>query len=153
MLQRIQSVLLLLAALLMAGFLSLKSWAFEGSALSVSVNPLKIVHKVGGLTVHEKPIFYVAVLAALSIALSVFTIFQYRNRVRQLLFVALNSLLIGVALALVVYHIKNDAMPLASNGKFTVGLYLGFGALAANWLANRFIRRDEKLVKDADRMR
>jgi hypothetical protein len=32
-------------------------------------------------------------------------------------------------------------------------MWAAFVALAANWLANRFIKKDEKLVKDADRMR
>ena len=109
-----------------------------------------------GDSVLEKPIYYIATAAALALILTIFTIFQYKNRIRQMLLVALNSLLIGVTLAASVYHIQNDAIKIAGTGQesgYYIGIYAAFIALASNWLANRFIRKDEKLVKDADRMR
>ncbi len=156
MLQRIQSVLLLLTALGMAAFLLLHSWDYSSGDQTIFVNALHVAKMKGSLAEYDKPVYYIAILAVLSIVLSLFSIFQYKNRVRQMMFVALNSLLIGVALAFTVYHVKNDAMLMIDNGgegNFTYGLYAGFAALAFNWVANRFIRRDEKLVKDADRMR
>jgi anaerobic C4-dicarboxylate transporter len=155
MLQRIQSLLLLLAAVALGVFLSTNTWTGGLEGEKIIVNPYQILQMKGGLAAYQKSIFYVAVLAGLAIALSVFAVFQYKNRVRQMLFVALNSLLIGVAVAVSVYHVKYDAMKLdnAGEGNFETGLYAGFAALALNWLANRFIKRDEKMVKDADRMR
>ena len=45
-------------------------------------------------------------------------------------------------------------MPLAGGeGSYTIGTWAAFISLVSNLLANRFIKRDEKLVKDADRMR
>jgi hypothetical protein len=44
----------------------------------------------------------------------------------------------------------NKQYPLAQNG---VAMYFVFAAVVCNWLAVRFIRRDEKLVKDSDRLR
>jgi len=38
-------------------------------------------------------------------------------------------------------------------GKYGFGLYLPGIAVIGNLLANRFIRRDEKLVREADRLR
>ena len=72
-----------------------------------------------------------------------------------MLLVALNSMLIAAAVALIAYHVKFDAMELdnAGEGEFGIGLYAGFVALALNWLANRFIKRDERMVRDSDRMR
>ena len=37
--------------------------------------------------------------------------------------------------------------------KFEFSLYLTFAAVAFNWLAIRFIRKDEKMVRDSDRIR
>jgi hypothetical protein len=38
-------------------------------------------------------------------------------------------------------------------GIFGIGFWAAFVSLFSNWVANRMIRRDEKLVKSADRMR
>jgi hypothetical protein len=37
--------------------------------------------------------------------------------------------------------------------QYSLGLYLPVVAVIANFLANRFIMRDEKLVRDSDRLR
>jgi hypothetical protein len=155
MLQRIQSVLLLLSAIALGVFLGTNVWYSETITGKVIVNPYQVLATQGGLASFQKDIFYVAVMAGIAIAVAIFTIFQYKNRVRQMLFVALNSLLIGAAVAISVYHVKYDGMTIegAGEGNFDYGIYAGFTALALNWLANRFIKKDEKLVKSADRMR
>ncbi|HAC25585.1 MAG TPA: DUF4293 domain-containing protein, partial [Cytophagales bacterium] len=38
-------------------------------------------------------------------------------------------------------------------GKNGISLWVIFGAVAFNWLAIRFIRRDERVVRDSDRIR
>ncbi len=155
MLQRVQSVLLLLTALALGVFLGTNSFVKAiGPSEKVVVNPYHVFHQTGNLASFNKDIYYVAVLGGLALILTIFTIFQYKNRIRQMLFVALNSLLIGAALAITVYHIQTDAIKLGSGeGTYGIGMWAAFVALAANWLANRFIKKDEKLVKDADRMR
>lgn len=155
MIQRIQTIFLLITAVALAVFLATNSWTATGADNTVLVNPYQIIQTKGALAAFKKEIFYVAVMAVLSIALSIFTIFQFKNRLRQMMLVALNSLLIGVAVATLVYHVKYDAMTLdgVGEGTFGIGLYAGFVALVANWIARRFIGKDEKLVKDADRMR
>jgi len=156
MLQRIQSLLLLLAGTGMLVFLGTNSWE-KGSVggSQVLVNPYHVVEVKNTLAVQDHPVYYIAVLAVLSAGLSIFTIFQYRNRMRQMLLVALNSLFMGLAMGLTIYQIKYVAMPMGESGEgtFGIGVWAGFFALLANWVANRAIRRDEKLVKDADRMR
>jgi Domain of unknown function (DUF4293) len=55
-----------------------------------------------------------------------------------------------------VYHIMKDATLIVNpteSGDFGIGLVAIFVALISNWLANRFIKRDEQLVRDAERMR
>jgi hypothetical protein len=157
MLQRIQSILLLLSGVCMVVFLSTNSFVKTISeSESVIVNPYRILHSNGNLAVSDKSIFYVALMAVIAAGVAIFTIFQYKNRIKQMLFVALNSLLMGASLATTVYHIKYDAITIGNaenEGTWGIGIYAAFAGLAFNWLANRFIKKDEKLVKDADRMR
>ena len=152
MLQRLQSLFLALTAIALAVFLATDLWVGSNATQQVSLNPYQITVSTGGVPTTQISIFYVAVIAVLGIGLSLFTIFQYKNRMRQMMLVALNSLLIAAAIATAVYHIKYDAMNI-TDGDFTYGMYAGFAALLFNWLANRFIRKDEKLVRSADRMR
>jgi hypothetical protein len=155
MLQRIQSVLLLLSAIALGVFLATNVWSSQTATGQVIVNPYQVLATKGSLASFQKDIFYVALMAVIAIGIALFTIFQYKNRVRQMLFVALNSLLIGAAVATSVYHVKYDGMTIegAGEGNFEYGIYAGFAALAFNWIANRFIKKDEKFVKSADRMR
>ena len=155
MLQRIQSVLLLLSAIALGVFLATNVWSSQTATGQVIVNPYKVLATKGSLASFQKDIFYVALMAVIAIGIALFTIFQYKNRVRQMLFVALNSLLIGAAVATSVYHVKYDGMTIegAGEGNFEYGIYAGFAALAFNWIANRIIKKDEKFVKSADRMR
>lgn len=156
MLQRIQTVFLIIAAVAMAIFLATNAWIKVDGDQRIVVNAFQILESKGSLSAFQKPIYYVAAMAVVSIITSIIAIFQYKNRVRQMLYVAFNSLIIGVTVGVVVYHIKYDAMTLGNagiEGTFYIGIYAGFTALASNWLANRFIRKDEKLVKNSDRMR
>lgn len=156
MIQRPQTLFLILSIIGMGVFLALNSWVKTTADSTVLTNAFQIVELKGSLASNKKEIFYIAVLAVLSLGVSVFSIFQYKNRVRQMLLVAFNSLLIAAALGVMAYHIKYDAMlmgDVSAAGVWSYGYYGGFVALASNWLANRFIRKDEKLVKSADRMR
>ena len=159
MLQRFQSLLLLISALGMFVFLGTNSWKkTNGDGSFVVVNPYHVfeTNSSGSLVSTDHPVYYVAILAVLAAGLSIFTIFQYKNRIRQMLFVALNSLLMGTAVGLSVYNIKYIANPMGDAGVeviFGIGFWAAFVSLFSNWVANRMIRRDEKLVKSADRMR
>ncbi|SOE21411.1 protein of unknown function [Spirosomataceae bacterium TFI 002] len=156
MLQRIQTLFLTISTIGMVVFLGTNAWKVINLDQTIIVNAFQVLETKGTLAATQKPIYYIAVMAVISIGTSIFAIFQYKNRVRQMLFVAFNSLIIGSAVAATVYNVKFVAMPLgneAIEGTFGIGIYAGFIALASNWLANRFIRKDEKLVQSADRMR
>lgn len=157
MLQRIQSVLLLITVIGTGIFLGTTSWSKTVSPTEqVTVNPYYLIHTKGSLLVQQTPIYYIGTIAGLALLFTIFTIFQYKNRIRQMLFVAFNSLLLGVAMALSVYHITRDGGLIGDKdetGDFGIGLIAIFVALIANWVANRLIKRDEKLVRSADRMR
>ena len=156
MLQRPQTIFLIISILGMGVFLGLNSWTKVSESETILVNAFQILEMKGGLAASSKAIFYVAVMSIISMGVALFAILQYKNRVRQMLMCAFNSLLIAAALGVLAYHIKYDAMVLGDQtveGSWTYGYIGGFIALASNWLANRFIRKDEKLVRSADRMR
>lgn len=156
MLQRPQSLLLLLTAICMILFLATPVWHKVGVGEEAILNPYYLAHMKGTLAAVNKPVYYLALLAVLSAGVSLFTIFQYKNRVRQMLFVALNSLIGAALLGTTVYHIQFEATKFFApeqQGEFGIGFWAAFAALVSNWIANRLIRKDEKTVKDADRMR
>ena len=86
----------------------------------------------------------------LSVALSVFAIFQFRNRKRQQLIAYVARLMITIAFLLVVFLHQEEG---AEERAFGIGLFLFFIPYLALFLAGYFVKKDEKLVKSADRMR
>jgi hypothetical protein len=157
MIQRIQSVFLLLLALAMLSVLALPLW-----------------HKVDGLTHQELtltafgfttkgvelpaglgPVWVIGLLAGTSAAVAVFEIFQFRNRGKQLLLGSVNLLLITATLGAAFYFSNkgDQLMNIKLEGQFLAGFYLPTLALLLNLLANRFIRRDDQLVRSMDRLR
>jgi hypothetical protein len=158
MLQRIQTILLIITVICIGLFLATTSWSKSiGPNEQVLVNPYYLIHTKGGLALIKTPIFYVATMAGLAGLFTIFTIFQYKNRIRQMLFVALNSILLAGAMSAAIYHITRDAAELGGDpndvGDFGIGIIAIVVALVSNFAANRLIKRDEKLVKSADRMR
>ena len=86
----------------------------------------------------------------LSAALSVFAIFQFKNRKRQQLIAYVARLMITIAFLLVVFLHQEEGV---EERAFGIGLFLFFIPYLALFLAGYFVKKDEKLVKSADRMR
>ena len=82
-----------------------------------------------------------------SASLSVYTIFQFRKRSRQILLSSFSRLLITLSLILIILEIKGEEM------KFAYGLFLLLIPYLTLFLAGYFVKKDEKLVKSADRIR
>ncbi|MFN8432295.1 MAG: DUF4293 domain-containing protein [Spirosomataceae bacterium] len=155
MFQRIQSIFLIITAFSIAVFLGTNSFVKAISpSEKVAINAFQIYHQSGDMALKTVSVYYIAAMAVIALGLTIYTLFLYKNRVKQILFVSIISLFMGVALTTMVYHIQKDVMPLAGGeGSYTIGTWAAFISLVSNLLANRFIKRDEKLVKDADRMR
>ncbi len=94
-----------------------------------------------------------AILAIAAATIAVIEIGKFENRMLQLKLGALNSLLmmgsLGTAVFFATQLIKSNQMA----GNYDIGLYLPFVAMVSNMIANFFIRKDEKLVRDSDRLR
>ena len=82
----------------------------------------------------------------LSVALSVFTIFQFRNRKRQQLIASAARLMITIAFFIIAFFYREERT-------FDIGLFLFFIPYLTLFLAGYFVKKDEKLVKSADRIR
>ena len=82
----------------------------------------------------------------LSVALSVFAIFQFKNRKRQQLIAPAARLMITIAFFIIAFFHREERA-------FDIGLFLFFIPYLALFLAGYFVKKDEKLVKSADRIR
>jgi uncharacterized membrane protein YhdT len=78
---------------------------------------------------------------------------RFDNRMLQVKLGVLNSLILMIIMILCVVFSNQMAKAYHFPWKYDYSLYLTFVAVACNWLAIRFIKRDEKLVKDSDRIR
>jgi hypothetical protein len=157
MIQRIQSVFLLLLALAMLSVLVLPLWhKIDGltqqeltlTAFGFEAKGLQLPANVG-------PVWLIGVLAVASAAVAVLEIFQFRSRGKQLLLGSINLLLIMATVGASFYFSSKgeQLLNLKLEGKFQLAMYLPTLALLLNLLANRFIRRDEQLVRSMDRLR
>ena len=103
----------------------------------------------------SKPTFYLAGLAVVSCLVGLFSIFQFKKRLFQIKLGALNAFLIMAYVATATYFIYTGENQIGyeARGIFKPGYFLPLAALLFNSLANRFIRKDEKLVRSVDRIR
>ena len=89
---------------------------------------------------------YARLCVFLSAALSVFAIFQFKTRKRQQLIASFSRLMITIAFFLIVFLHSEEKV-------FGIGMILLIVPFITLIAANFFIKRDEKLVNSADRIR
>jgi len=136
MLQRIQTIYLLFAAGISAGLI----FVFH---LWISNQEIKVFAK-------DEILYFVMFLG--SAALSVISIFMYKNRKSQFVLGRLNILLNFFLLGLFVYQSLNVSGEAIVSEK-GIGLLLPIISIVFLALANKAIKKDEDLVKSVDRLR
>jgi hypothetical protein len=153
--QRIQSVFLGLVLLSLILGLLVPVWAGAGEGIEYRLYPIYfMVKQQGQITTSQYfPFCITAMLMTAAVTLAIMEFRRYDNRLLQVKLGTLNSLILaGVMICDVVFSNQlSKGYPVP--WKFDLSLYLTFAAVACNWLAIRFIRRDEKLVSDSDRLR
>ena len=99
--------------------------------------------------------FIISGLVIISCIVAAFSIFSYKNRLNQIKLGALNSFITSVLIIYFLYEIFYNAQYININYKisFLISFYLIFLAIFFNFLANRFIRKDELLVRESERIR
>lgn len=156
MIQRIQSIFLLLMAVSMLSMLFFPIWVKgdpQGEMVILNAFNLSVEDHSGLIT--QKSVIYISIVALISAGISLFSIFQYKNRLTQMKLGLLNSVVIILVVVGVFYAMaKGKAMVSPTDAEnFEIGFMLPVIALLFNSMANRFIKKDEKLVRDSDRMR
>jgi hypothetical protein len=158
MIQRIQTLYLALAfiALVLLFFIPLATFISEMAYLKLYLTGL-INPTPDGAVPFPLTYFLPQVIAAVAIAiLSITSVFLYKNRAKQMQFINISVMLnILLILAIMFVYIplierKTGIKPDFASG---VGIYLPVVSLMFLVLANRAIKRDDRLVRSADRLR
>lgn len=153
--QRIQTVFLAIVAATMIATIFFPIWVYE-PATANSHELYALHYTVKENSVANTQYFPYAITAIFSIAaatLAIISIGKYSNRQLQRKLGALNSLFMAGAVACAVYFANQLIRSHPTCGQYSLGLYLPVVAVIANFVANRFIARDEKIVRDSDRLR
>jgi len=129
MIQRVQTVYLLFAIVFMIGI---------AYYIPVLVSPENKMFYT-----YEMIYSHISILIASLIIL--LSIFQYKNRPKQLIFNQIAKLFLSVTF-FILFFSKGNSLPYNGMFAFIIPYVLII-------LANRFIKKDEKLVRSADRIR
>jgi len=136
MIQRIQTIYLLISAGISAGL----TFVFH---LWKTVNDVLVFAK-------DNMLFFGLFLG--SAALALIAIFMYKNRKSQFVLGRLNIILNFILLGLFVYHSLNLSGETLVSEK-GIGILLPIFSIVFLVLANKAIKKDEDLVKSVDRLR
>lgn len=149
MIQRIQSLYLLLAAVfvVLIGILKISTISNETQTADLFYWSLIGSEGTGA--------WVLTVTVPLAIIFFVFTISQYKNRLLQVKLTKINYLMLA-GIVVGIYLVTTgviDGMQEGATQKRGVAYYLPLAALVLNFLASRAIMKDEKLIKSVDRLR
>ena len=158
MLQRIQTIFLCMIVCTIFAFLFLPIWnkIDPHTPHGYIMYPWKLqeIHT----TLSNTWLMPYALLGSLSIVIiliAIYAIIRFDNRMLQLKLGALNSLLLTALLGTIVYLVTKNQRALLPDisGQYRIGFLMPVIAVASNFLANYFIRKDEKLVNSTNRIR
>lgn len=160
MIQRIQSIFLLLVGLCLIIFLFVPVWEKQAPNGDQSYTQSALyVEKVTNLQAEAEYIFIpyaiAGLLSLIGACIALFTIGMYKKRTKQMLLSSINTFIIGASLILSGWWASSAEASILTNnpGGYKFGLFLPAIALFFNSMAIRFIRKDEKLVRSMDRLR
>lgn len=164
MIQRIQTLFLLGVAVLMGMTNAYYIWGENSEdqtkVATLTTMKMQVIDTAGTLrdtsddtVIREDGTWYIGVLSILAALVAIYSILQFKNRLNQMKLGALNALFMAATLGLSYYKIYQYEGLIEGQGQISLGFYLPAGAMLLNIIANRFIRKDEKLVKSVDRIR
>ncbi len=146
MIQRIQSIYLLIAGIISAGLTFIFSLWTNSQANTPIVY---IVDLFSGLSILEKT---VPVLFFISALLSIVTLFLFKNRQLQFVLGRLN-ILINLFLLGILIYLSQTLPGETSVSEKGIGMFLPVIVILLLVIANKAIKKDEDLVKSVDRLR
>jgi Domain of unknown function (DUF4293) len=160
MIQRIQSVYLFIVAL--AGifmfiypFVSLVPNTQDADPSIYHMSSLKIEVLLNGAASVFMRLWPMVVLNTVVIAFSIFTLIQFKNRKTQISYTNFLMFLIIGEIVLIAYDVNNlnNAVGAGHSISFTVFTFLPILQIVFTRLATSAIKKDEALVRSADRLR
>jgi hypothetical protein len=147
--QRIQTVFLAVAILVLLVSLVQPIWSIRTDTSETVLTPFYVVRDSA---YQYFPFTLTAILTVASITLAATSITRYKNRILQIKLGALNSLvLVGVVGSSV--YFATQLISEYQGGGYGLGMYLPLIAVLCNLAANFFIRKDERLVRSSERLR
>lgn len=154
MIQRLQTVFLALAAILMSLLFSRPmSFATTDQALPAG----NVQNMLADGVYNTQDHIVLLILAILGILVPLITIFLYRNRPLQMKLSRLSIALAGLFIVLIIVFLQQNNQKLAFESEIPIeygyGCIIPVLAILFLALAIRYIRKDEKLVRSADRLR
>lgn len=164
MIQRIQTIFLLGVAVLMGMTNAYYIWgeqsADQETVATLTSMKMKVIDTAGTISdlsddtiIREDGTWYIGALSIVAALIAIFSVLQFKNRLNQMKLGALNALVMAATLGVSYYKIYQFEGLIEGQGQISLGFYLPAGAMMLNIIANRFIRKDEKLVKSVDRIR
>jgi len=157
MIQRIQTIFLALVVILGVCFSFVPILGFTGYEATYVMNAYKTVTLDDALTIVSKNIG-VGVMQGLVFLVALVTIFLFKNRSLQIKLSKLNILLVALQIAAIVMYsdIAKTAIGPSPNDvliSFKFGSTIPVISLILIYLAIRFIKKDDNLIRSADRLR
>ncbi len=144
MIQRIQTVYLLIALLLSSVVIFfLKLWK---NSEGVDILAFDLLQR-DSLTLKLIPVFFIV-----SAIISLITIFNFKKRQLQFVLGRLNILANLILLGLLAYHLQSLSGEIMISEK-GIGAVLPIVVIVLLVIANKAIKKDEDLVKSVDRLR
>ena len=155
MIQRIQSIFLLMVSILMGLTVFLPIWGKQDATNKIDMNAIQMIHTSGESIIMEQTTVYLAIIAGLTAILAFWNIFNFKNRRFQMKISLFCTLLIAIFIGVATFitYQAQDIFSPELGGTFATGYFLPVAAILFNWIALRSIKRDEDMVRSADRLR
>ena len=159
--QRFQTLFLALVVILMIASIFFPIWRYDDPTVGARYELYPIHYSIttitdGGDEQKSTAYFPYSLTAVLMIAAATVaaqTIRRYDNRQTQMFLTFLNTMLLVGVLGSAFYFAYKLNNEFKVVGLSRVAMWVMFAAVAFNWIAMRFIRRDEKIVRDSERLR
>ena len=156
MLQRIQTLFLIAVSILGIVFSFLTILEFSGYESTYIMNAYKVIELESGNVFAKN--MGVGVLQGLIILVSIIVVALFKNRGLQMKLAKLNILLIALQIAAIVMYSDATKTAIGPNSNDVLVSYkfaaiIPIISLILTYLAIRFIKKDDDLVRSADRLR
>lgn len=152
--QRVQTIFLVIAIISLIVAVFLPIWTHQDASGKTHVLyalHYTIIDQDERITQYM-PYSLTAIFAIASATIALIEIGKFKDRMLQMKLGALNSLFLVATIGSALYF-SNQMIKTFQGGAYGFGIWLPGVAVLCNLLSNRFIRRDEKLVRDSERLR